>query len=44
MGITLESLIQEHKERLPYLHDIGNMLSYYEYPDMGAYHKWLAKR
>lgn len=43
MGITLESLIQEHKERLPYLHDIGDMLSYYEYPDMGAYHKWLAK-
>ena len=41
--ITLESLIQEHKERLPYLHDIGNMLSYYEYPDMGAYHKWIAK-
>lgn len=43
MGITLESLIQEHKERLPYLHDIGDMLSYYEYPDMGAYHKWRAK-
>ena len=43
MGITLESLIQEHKERLPYLHDIGDMLSYYEYPDMGAYHKWIAK-
>ncbi len=41
--ITLELLIQEHKERLPYLHDIGDMLSYYEYPDMGAYHKWLAK-
>ena len=41
--ITLESLIQEHKERLPYLRDVGDMLPYYEYPDMGAYHKWLAK-
>ena len=41
--ITLESLIQEHKERLPYLHDMGDVFSYYEYPDMGAYHKWLAK-
>ena len=41
--ITLESLIQEHKSRLPYLHDVGNMLPYYEYPDMEAYHKWLAK-
>lgn len=43
MSITLEALIQEHKERLPYLHDIGDVFSYYEYPDMGAYHKWLAK-
>ena len=41
--ITLESLIQEHKSRLPYLHDVGDMLLYYEYPDMEAYHKWLAK-
>ena len=41
--ITLESLIQEHKDRLPYLHDIGDMLTYYEYPDMETYHKWLAK-
>lgn len=41
--ITLELLIQEHKERLPYLRDVGDMLSYYEYPDMEAYHKWLAK-
>ena len=40
--ITLESLIQEHKERLPYLRDIGNLLSYYEYLDMEAYHRWLA--
>ena len=41
--ITLESLIQEHKERLPYLRDVGDMLPYYEYPDMGVYHRWLAK-
>lgn len=41
--ITLESLIQEHKERLPYLRDVGDMLPYYEYPDMGVYHRWLAE-
>lgn len=40
--ITLDSLIQEHKERLPYLRDIGNLLSYYEYLDMEEYHRWLA--
>ena len=41
--ITLESLIQEHKERLPHLSDVGEMLPYYEYPNMEAYHRWLAK-
>lgn len=41
--ITLESLIQEHKERLPYLRDVGDMLPYYEYHNMEAYHRWLAK-
>ena len=41
--ITLESLIQEHKERMPYLRNVGDMLPYYEYPNMEAYHKWLAK-
>lgn len=41
--ITLESLIQEHKERLPYLHDVGDMLSYYEYYDMNSYHLWIEK-
>ncbi|MBQ2886985.1 MAG: peptide chain release factor 1 [Alphaproteobacteria bacterium] len=41
--ITLESLIQEHRMRLPYLRDVGHMMPYYEYPDMGAYHRWLAK-
>ena len=40
--ITLDSLIQEQKERLPRLYDGGGMLPYYEYPDMEAYHRWLA--
>ena len=40
--ITLESLIQEHKNRIPSLHDVGDLLPYYEYPNMDAYHKWLA--
>ena len=40
--ITLESLIQEQKERLPSLRDVGDRFPYYEYPDMKAYHKWLA--
>lgn len=40
--ITLESLIQEQKERLPYLRDVGERFPHYEYPDMEAYHKWLA--
>ena len=40
--ITLESLIQEQKERLPYLRDVGDRFPHYEYPDMEAYHKWLA--
>lgn len=40
--ITLESLIQEHQSRIPYLQDKGDMIIYYEYPDMQAYHKWVA--
>lgn len=40
--ITLESLIQEQKERLRYLRDVGDRFSCYEYPDMKAYYKWLA--
>ena len=40
--ITLDSLIQEHMERLPYLRDVGERFPHYEYPDMEAYHKWLA--
>ena len=40
--ITLESLIQEHENRIPSLHDVGDMLAYYEYPNMDAYYKWLA--
>ena len=40
--ITLESLIQEQKNRIPSLRDVGDMLPYYEYPNMEAYHRWLA--
>ena len=42
-NITLESLIQEHKNRLPYLRDVGQMFVNYEYPNMEAYYSWLAK-
>lgn len=42
-NITLESLIQEHKNRLPYLRDVGQMFVNYEYPNMEEYHSWLAK-
>lgn len=38
--ITLESLIQEHKERIPLLQENSEIITYYEYPDMDAYHKW----
>ena len=46
--ITLESLIQEHKERiglLKYQPDPPGCLgfSYYYYDDSEAYQKWLAK-
>lgn len=41
-NITLESLIQEQKERIPYLQEKGSMITYYEYPNMEVYHKWLA--
>ena len=40
--ITLELLIQEQKNRIPSLDDVGDMLPYYEYPNMEAYHRWLA--
>jgi hypothetical protein len=42
-NITLESLIQEHKERLSYLRDVGNIFSYYEYDDMDSYQLWIEK-
>lgn len=41
-NITLEALIQEHKERIPLLQENSEMITYYEYPDMDAYHKWTA--
>ena len=40
--ISLESLIQEHKERIPLLQENTEIITYYEYPDMDAYHKWTA--
>lgn len=40
--ITLESLIQEHKDRIPLLQENSEIITYYEYPDMDAYHKWTA--
>ena len=42
MNITLEALIQEHKERIPLLQENSEIITYYEYPDMDAYHKWTA--
>ena len=42
-NLTLESLIKEHKERIPSLKNLGDAFCpYYEYPNMEAYHKWLA--
>lgn len=40
--ITLESLIQRHKERLASLQKRGDMITYYEYPNMEEYYSWLA--
>lgn len=42
MNITLEALIQEHKERIPLLQENSKIITYYEYPDMDVYHKWTA--
>ena len=41
-NITLEALIQEHKERIPLLQENSEIITHYEYPDMDAYHKWAA--
>lgn len=41
-NITLESLIQEHKDRIPTLR-YGGYFSLYDYPDMSEYQNWLAK-
>ncbi len=38
--ITIETLIEEHKNRIPLLVRDGY---YYKYPDMDAYRNWLAK-
>ena len=42
-NLTLESLIKEHKDRIPSLRNLGDAFCpYYEYPNMEAYHIWLA--
>ncbi len=39
--ITLESLIEEHKSRIPKLQCKDGFYAWYEYPDMDAYYRWL---
>ena len=41
--ITLESLIQEHKDRIPLLQENSEFPDIIEYPDMGEYYKWISK-
>lgn len=41
--ITLESLIQEHKDRIPLLQENSKFPDIIEYPDMGEYYKWISK-
>lgn len=39
----MENLKQEHESCISFLQDVGDMISYYEYSEMEAYHKWLIK-
>lgn len=41
--ITLESLIQEHKDRIPLLQENSEFPDIIEYPDMMEYYKWISK-
>lgn len=41
--ITLESLIQEHKDRIPLLQENSEFPHIIEYPDMREYYKWISK-
>lgn len=41
--ITLESLIQEHKDRIPLLQENSEFPDIIEYPDMREYYKWISK-
>ena len=41
--ITLESLIKEHKDRIPLLQENSEFPDIIEYPDMGEYYKWISK-
>lgn len=42
-NITIELLIQEHRDRIKLLKFTEEFIPYYEYPNMEAYHSWLAK-
>ena len=42
MNITLEALIQEHKERIKILrYHREAFIPYYDYENMDAYHLWV---
>lgn len=41
--ITLDSLIKEHKDRIPLLQENSEFPDIIEYPDMGEYYKWISK-
>lgn len=44
MNITLEALIQEHKERIKILrYHREAFIPYYDYENMEAYHLWVEK-
>lgn len=41
--ITIDSLIQEQKNRMGSLQKLGNMIIYYEFDDMQSYRNWVTK-
>lgn len=44
--IIIQDLITEQKNRIPLLYQEyshSGILSYYKYPDMDSYYKWLEK-
>ena len=42
-NITIHDLITEQKNRIPTLQYHNAILSYYDYPDMDLYYKWIEK-